>query len=196
MHRGKVLTISSYRLQPFTIDLHPKYEMITDGLLDLFSRDEVIKYNLNRKLATREAATIKLYDTLNGYEKEISYDYFLFDLERDKMIGFIGLIGPKTVKKAYPLLPMLPSIKQAKENIWMIEFYLHPKYWGHGIMGAFTGAITNTLFEQGASLVGALVDENNLPSQRMLKKVKFKLNPEYKDLQNQHLYILDISGNQ
>ena len=191
MHRTKVITLGPYRLLPLTDNVQSKHEKLVSGLLDLFSRDEVVRYNPSRRLKSRAAAELKILDTLESYESGFCYDYYLFDLEDDKMIGFVSAISPDGVRAAYPILPSLPSLEKVNSNIWMLEFYLHPDYWRNGIMGIFTGTLMNNLFEQGASLVSALVDANNIASQNTLLKLKFDKNPEYKDHQNQHLYTRD-----
>ena len=60
-------------------------------------------------------------------------------------------------------------------NVWEIEFYLHPRCWRKGIMKTFVNAITNEIFVQGGKIVFATVMPKNLPSINLLINLKYTL---------------------
>ncbi|MDB5231155.1 MAG: hypothetical protein JWN76_1960, partial [Chitinophagaceae bacterium] len=50
----KTITLGDFKLEPPSYYLNPKEETLINGLLELFSLDEVTKFNSNCKLSTRD----------------------------------------------------------------------------------------------------------------------------------------------
>ncbi len=190
MHKGKVFTVPNYQLQPLTLDLQEKMGIIFDGLHNIFSNDQVVKYNKNRLLAKKEDVSMYILSTTIGYQNETHYDYFLTDRVNNRLAGTLHLISPKLVKQSYPKLNYFIDNNKSSSSTWVIEYYLDPIYWNKGIMTYFLGEMVEELFIQGASNICALTDCSNLPSISLLKKLSFELINEYKDTTGQVLWNL------
>ena len=189
LHKGKVFQTGNFIMQPLTADLDSKQESITKDLVNIFSNSAVIRFNSNLYISNKEQAVRFVLSTLNDYEKEIGFKYFVFKKTNHELIGTIHLIPPKSVKKLYPILAAWPSVKDRIDKLWMIEFYLDANYWGNGIMSLFVKTIIDELYLQGAETTIALSDESNKASIALLKKLEFRKDSQYKDLQNQHLWL-------
>lgn len=188
MHKGQVFSTSNYRLQPFTVDLEENYEMILEGLHKIFSKQQVIEFNVDRKLKTIEDAHLFLHSTFLGYEEKTFFNYFLIDKVNNALAGTITLISPKTTSSIYPFFNHFINSNKEKDSTWTIEFYLDPMYWNKGIMTNFVSVIVKELFKQGATNVCALTNTQNIASISLLKKLSFIQIDEYNDFQGQVLW--------
>lgn len=189
MHKGKVFSTKSYRLQPFTIDLQEQTEVILEGLKRIFSNKQVTTFNPNRIIKTDQDALLYLHATMNGYDKQTIYDYFLIDTANERLAGTIHLLSPKIIKKSYPALLYLAGIEHYSDTTWVVEYYLDPLYWNKGIMCHFLTRSVDELFVQGATHVCALTNAENIASIALLKKLNFRQIMSYNDQQGQVLWM-------
>jgi RimJ/RimL family protein N-acetyltransferase len=190
MHKGTIFSINNYQLQPLTVDLQEKMEMIFDGLQRIFSNEHVIKFNRNRHLPKKADVSRYFLSTVAGYQNETHFDYFLIDRVNDRLAGTMHLISPKLIKQSYPLLNYFIDNNRNNSSTWVIEFYLDPLYWNKGIMSYFLGKMIEELFIQKVTNICAFTNSANLPSISLLKKFSFKLIDNYKDTSGQILWNL------
>ena len=188
MHKGKIFQTDRFIIQPFTVDLENRASQLIRDLIYIFSKQDVIKFNLNRRLTSEHEASNFIMSTLNGYENQTHYDYFLFRKDNGVMVGTVHLLAPKRVASAYPFIGILSDIKDCSSKNWMIEYYLDSPYWRKGIMKLFVNWLVNELFKQGAEVVSALVTESNVSSVALLESIGFRKDSQYRDTSGQVLW--------
>lgn len=195
IHKGKVFNVKMFRLQPFTVSINP--EVVSEGLLRLYSDTRVTRYNNNTILATQDDAKKMLIKVQQGYQENVAFTYFLFNMENNKVIGTMPLISPTLVSIAYPNVGYFCNkfTNKTLKMIWSIEFYLQPAYWNMGIMSVFVKTMINELIKQGADGVIALTDKRNIGSIKVLQRCGFNCVEDYNDLQNQSLWLYTSTDN-
>jgi len=187
IHRGVVL--STGELELHSIFEHPAgtVESLAEELFIIFSNEHVYNHNENRRLLSVQAAKEFIFRTVDSWQSEQGFNYFLTRTDTKHVIGTVHLYPPETVRILYPIIYGLSSLQA--HHSWIIEYYLDPAYWGDGIMTLFVDGIIKAVFEQGAKSVGALVREKNLASLALLKKIGFNKHQLYKDDEGQYLWL-------
>lgn len=190
-HKGKVFNLRNYTLQPFTIDLEHKVDIVEQGVFNIFSDKRITKFNPNLQMDDQHDVLKFMSHVFIAYEKQDGYTYFLFDNEANKMIGIIQLITNKTFLYSYPTHVFIieDHLKVNKNDIWGIEFYLNYEYWNRGIMSRFVYIITNELFEQGVGTLIAITDINNSACISLLKSCGYLMLNDFIDVSNQSMWI-------
>lgn len=65
------------------------------------------------------------------------------------------------------------------KETWLLEYYIHPSYWGLGLGYNFTNFLVRNFFEQGFSLLATIVKKDNFKSIQILEKMGFTAHPKY-----------------
>lgn len=162
-------TLKPIALDNGYIQIHPyrKKEMmreteIVNELFEIFGDIESIPFNKEKLVTDKKTISMNLLGVVIGYDQQIRYTHFLTHKDSDTIIGEIIITTPKHVKSIYNL-----------DNTWIIEYYLNKQFWNRGIMSGAISAIIHNMKGQGIDNIGALVDEKNTPSIRVLEKVGF-----------------------
>ena len=190
-HRGKIIRIDNFTLQPFNETFSERKDMFFTDILELFSNKKVTEFNKNISLESEEEVMLWLGRTLNYYDTKEQFIYFVQDKKNKKVIGVISLITNTTMESIYPFIVSIcqDKFKVEKDNVWGIEYYLNPEYWNKGIMKLFVLLITNELIKEGVKVITALTNFQNNNSISLLKKCGFTVDDKYKDRQNQTLWF-------
>ena len=191
MHSIRAFEKGNLLVQPLTNDLDIEVSELISGLVRIFSKGEIIRYNPNRQLADEDEAKRYVASVISGYNNKTNFDYFIFRKSQNgalSVIGTINMLSPKNLGHIYPIIGLLADIKKHVNKTWMIEYYLDTPYQRKGIMKTFVNTLTNELFTQGAEAVCALVSDKNIPSNSLLKKIGFTKDSKYRDGSGQVLW--------
>lgn len=185
------IIIGDFKIEPPRLDLNPKDEKLVKGLLDVFSLEEVTKYNDNYKLSSDYEAEERIYNISMDFDRELFYTYRLYDMKTDRLIGTIELLAPVSVNESHPSISKFcfKTGDAVRNKIWLIEYYLHPDYWRKGIMTKAVSEIIKELFERNAGCVAAVCHNKNVPGSKFLSKLKFVNMIRYKSMRDHSLWI-------
>ncbi|WP_081867672.1 GNAT family N-acetyltransferase [Hymenobacter sp. IS2118] len=187
IHRGVVLSTGGLELHSIFERPAGSVDSLAEELFAIFSNERVYKHNQNRRLSSVQSAKEFIFRSVESWQLEQCFNYFLTRTDTRCVIGTVHLYPPESIKILYPIIHSLPSLQS--QHSWMIECYLDPAYWGDGIMTLFVDGIIQAIFEQGAEGVIALVDEENVASLALLRKMGFNKNHLYKDDEGQCLWL-------
>lgn len=195
MLKPKTITIGDFKLEPPRSDLDPKDEILIKELLEIFSIKEVTKFNNNYKLGTHYEAEKRIYNISLAFQKQLSYTYRLYDIKVHRLIGTIELFAPISVNEYHRSISKFcfPTGDAVRNNIWLIEYYLHPDYWRQGIMSKAVSAIMEELFNQNARYVAAVCHNKNIAGNKFLSSLKFIHKIKYKNMKDHFLWIKKLS---
>lgn len=162
----------NYRCMILTDDLlEEKFEVIIKGLYMLFSNPIVYQYNPNIQVKDYRTDVIKHIDiATKGINENTLFEYYIFDIDNDAVIGTIYLISPQKAKITYGISSLIPEI----DIPWYVEFYLNPNYWGKGVITSFLKLIIDDLLLQGYKNIMALTHITNVKSIKILQKLNFE----------------------
>ena len=191
MLNPKTITIGDFKLEPPRSDLNPKDEILIKELLGIFSLKEITKFNNNYKLCTNFDAEERIYNISLAFQLQRSFTYRLYDMKGCRLIGTIELIAPISVNESHPSMSKFcfQTGDVVQNNIWLIEYYLHPDYWRKGIMTKAVMAIIEELFNQNARCVAAVCHNKNIAGNKFLSNLKFIHMLQYKNMKDHFLWI-------
>ncbi|MEQ1734388.1 MAG: GNAT family N-acetyltransferase, partial [Bacteroidia bacterium] len=183
MLKPKTITIGDFKLEPPSFNLNPEDEKLGIELLELFSLKEVTKFNNNIELSTHFDAENRIYNIVCAFQRQISYTYRLYDMKVDKLIGIIELLAPISVNESHGSISgfCFQTGDAVQNDIWLIEYYLHPDYWRKGIMKKAVSSIMEELFNQNARCVAAVCHNKNIAGNNFLSNLKFINMVNYKN---------------
>lgn len=191
MIKLNTITVGDFRLEPPNAELNPHDDKLVHEFLELFSHEELTKYNENYRLSSIHDAQTRIYNISLSFMQHRFYTYRLYDAKADKLVGTIELLTPESVNESHPSISKFcfPTGDAVRNNIWLIEYYLHPDYWRQGIMSNAVSAIIDMLFAQTARCVTAVCHIKNGPGEKFLKNLTFVNMIKYKNMKHHSLWI-------
>ena len=187
IHKGVVLSTGGLELHSIFERPAGTADSLAEELFAIFSNERVYKQNQNRRLLSVQSAKEFVFRSVDSWQSEQCFNYFLTRTDTECVIGTVHLYPPESVRILYPIIHSFPSLQS--QHSWMVEYYLDPAYWGDGIMTLFVDGIIKAIFEQGARSVSALVSEENTASLALLRRIGFDKNQFYKDDAGQCLWL-------
>ena len=189
MLNPKTITIGDFKLEPPRYDLDSNDEILIKELLEIFSLKEITKFNTNYKLDTYFDAAERIYNISLAFRQQFSYTYRLYDIKANKLVGTIELFAPIHVHETHRSISKFSfqTGDAVRNNIWLIEYYLHPEYWRQGIMTKAVSAIIEELFNQNARCVAAVCHNKNVAGNKFLSSLKFIQMIRYKNMKDHFL---------
>lgn len=191
----KTIRIDNFKLEPPSFDLDPKNVKLTKELLEIFSLEEVTKFNDNYKLTSKFDAETRIYNISLSLQKQLFFTYRLYDMKVDKLVGTIELLAPISVNETHPSISKLcfQTGDAVRNNIWLIEYYLHPDYWRQGIMTKAVSAIIEELINTNARCIAAVCHNRNIAGEKFLSSLKFVNMIKYKKMKDHTLWVKKVS---
>ena len=191
MLKLQTITVGDFKIEPPRFDINPLDEKLIKELLEVFSLKEVTKYNSNYELSTHFDVQERIHNISLAFQRQLSYTYRLYDMKVDRLVGTIELLAPISVNESHKSISKLcfQTGDAVRNNIWLIEYYLHPDYWRKGIMTKAVSAIIEELFNQNARCVAAVCHKKNIAGNKFLSSLKFIHMIQYKNMKNHFLWI-------
>ncbi|HEX8517885.1 MAG TPA: GNAT family N-acetyltransferase [Bacteroidia bacterium] len=195
---SKTISIDDFKLEPPRSDLNPKDEKLANELLEIFSLKEVTKFNNNYKLETLYDAEQRIYNISLAFQRQLYYTYLLYDTKVDRLVGTIELLAPISVNESHKSISKFCFLSgdAVRNNIWLIEYYLHPDYWRQGIMTKAVSGIIDELFHQNVGCIAAVCHNRNTAGTKFLSNLKFIHMIRYKNMPDHFLWIKKPSRSQ
>jgi RimJ/RimL family protein N-acetyltransferase len=190
MFKHKTITIGDFKLEPPSFNLDPRDQDLAKGLLEIFSLKEITKFNANYKLDTNFEAEQRIYNIALALQQELYFTYCLYDMKANRLIGTIELLAPISVNESHRSISKFcfQSGDAVKNDIWLIEYYLHSDYWRKGIMTIAVSAIIEELFNQNVRCVAAVCHIKNIAGNKFLSNLKFTQMIRYKNMKDHFLW--------
>ena len=93
MHDIRAFEKGNLLVQPLTNDLDIEMSELINGLVRIFSKREIVYYNLNRQLTNDNEARRYIGAVINGYSNKTTFDYFVFKKNHNGELFLIGTIN-------------------------------------------------------------------------------------------------------
>lgn len=173
MDIGKGIMVRNISLENFDLECSHFYKIANQKSVDKYLPDLFFKDESSAKLA--------LIEILRSTELRQRVIYVICDSQNYLPYGYILLSSPNT------------TLRGTKEKIgeWSIDFWLHEKAQGIGIMPYTLSNFFQRLKSFGIQTLFAFSDNSNSPSKKVLNKLNFLANRIPK-IQPYICYTLDL----
>jgi RimJ/RimL family protein N-acetyltransferase len=160
-----IIENEDFQIHPLRKSDELRFEEIWNDLFEIFGDRDSLPYSPEKFVDDKKTLLQQLIGVTIGYQDNTKFTHFITAKQNNKTIGKIIVFSPLGVQKEYGI----------EQESWFIEYYLNKDAWNLGLMSVFLDAIINQMKSQGVKSIGALVDRENIPSIRVLKKTGFKL---------------------
>lgn len=187
----KIIEIDNFQLLPPNGALDVDNEKHINDFFELFSINSVTAFNKNYELKTKLDAQERIANLNSAFVSERSYTFRLYDASKNKLIGTIELVPAHVVNDTHSSLSKYCfRLGNAITNdIWIIEYYLAPDYWGKGIMNKFVIAMLKEIFNRRIKCVAALCHNKNVAANKFASKLGFIHKIRYDRMKHHNLWI-------
>jgi RimJ/RimL family protein N-acetyltransferase len=174
MLRPIIFENEDFLIHPFRkIDML-RHDSLAEDIFKILSNEEVLTFIPEKRLKTIEESKNFMFGVIATSEIQSIFAHFITIKAMNRTIGVINLISPDECKKKYTL----------NEYNWMIEYYLYKEAWGRNIMAEILPYFIQRVLLQGIEKLGAICNQQNHASIRLLEKSGFKKKFKFDPIQD------------
>ncbi|MES2453920.1 MAG: GNAT family N-acetyltransferase [Bacteroidota bacterium] len=151
-----------------------RFTGLANEVFCILSDDHTLHYLPAKRLQSLEEAEHFLRSMIINFHSGRNYLHFISDKRSGKVVGMIDLISPALAREHY----------QIDRYPFFIEFYLASFASGCYLMSELLPAVVDQLLNQGIESIGAVVNRQNTPAKKVLKKARFKRKQAFDVLQD------------
>ena len=181
MIRAITFETDRFLIHGFRAEELGRFDSLATEVFRILSDDHTLRYLPSKRLRNVNEAKVFLQGMLLNFHAGRSFLHFITDKASGKVVGMIDLISPALAMEHYRI-PRYP---------FFLEFYLGSFATGCYLMTEVLPAMVSEFLDQGVDCIGAVVDRQNIPAKKVLKKARFSRSCSFDTLQD--LYELKVA---
>lgn len=158
-----IISNEFYEIKPLLVRDINHYKDYLFDLYKIYSNDINLIYMKEKQINSLEHFKKIFLGFIEKQSDHSEYNLLILDKKINRVIGHVQLISPKVTVSHYKLKP-----------IWLFEVVLDFNYSGKGLTNEFLNEIFLNMKAQGVDKIGAIVNNSNIPSIKLLNKMNFE----------------------